>query len=268
MNIMISPAKKMITEADLVIPVSKPVFLEDAKRLGGLLAALSRLELKQLFQANDQITELNYQRFQTLDVSAAKTPAVLSYSGLQYQSMAPRIFTDSQWEYINQHLKIISGLYGLLRACDAVVPYRLEMQAKLAVGESYAKGSCLYGYWNSRIYSELTKEDQVILNLASKEYSRAVEPFVKEPVRMISCIFGTQTGDKVKVKATEAKTARGDMVRWLAESAVQNPEEVKEYKNLGYHFVRELSADNTFVFCRMPHQSNSSPISFGSADKE
>ena len=121
------------------------------------------------------------------------------------------------------------------------------MQAKLAL----AGKKNLYQYWGRSLYDALTKEDKVILNLASKEYSKVVEPFVSEDVRLVSCIFGC--ADKkggYKVKATEAKMARGSMVRWCAEHNVQRPEEVQAFATYGYSFRPELSTDTEFVFIK------------------
>ena len=134
-----------------------------------------------------------------------------------------------------------------MRASDGVAPYRLEMQAKLVV----AGKKNLYQYWDRRLCDTLTCEDKVILNLASKEYSKAVEPYLGKDVRFVSCIFGCS--DKkggYKVKATEAKMARGSMVRWCAEHNVQSPEEVQGFDTYGYVFNPALSNDLEYVFIK------------------
>lgn len=253
MKIIISPAKKMETETDLMEIGGEPVFLERAERIRDVLRGLSREELKALYQANDSITELNYRRLQEMDVRRGLTPAVLSYVGIQYQSMAPRVFTDRQWEYVRDHLCILSGFYGILKAMDGVVPYRLEMQAKLSVDGSRD----LYGYWGDALYRELTagEERPVIVNLASKEYSRAVEPYLRPEDRFITCVFGELAQDKkgnpkVKVKATQAKMARGSMVRYLAAVQGEEPEVMKEFREDGFRFSKELSAENEYVFLK------------------
>ncbi|WP_347559642.1 YaaA family protein [Clostridium sp. AM58-1XD] len=119
MNIIISPAKKMQVEADIIEKAGTPVFLDRAKKLLGILEGYTKEELKMLYKANDSITDLNYRRLKEMNLDTAVTPAVLAYVGLQYQSMAPRIFTDRQWEYVKKHLFILSGFYGILRAMDA-----------------------------------------------------------------------------------------------------------------------------------------------------
>lgn len=245
MKIIISPAKKMRVQSDIMEETGMPVFMEDAVRLRDLLRTYSMEELKALFGANDAITRLNYERFQSMDLCRNVTPAVLAYVGLQYQSMAPDIFTGSQWEYVRDHLRILSGFYGVLRACDGVVPYRLEMQAKLAADGK----KDLYGFWGSRIYEELVSDgDSVIVNLASKEYSRAVEPWLTDSDTFITCVFGTMQAGKVKVKATAAKMARGEMVRYMADQNVRDTEKLKGFCGLGYRYREEYSSENEYVY--------------------
>ena len=172
------------------------------------------------------------------------TGAVIAYEGIQYQYMAPQVFTERQWEYIKGHLRILSGLYGLLGPQDGVIPYRLEMQAKLQIGEH----KDLYSFWGDRLYRELTREDRTILNLASKEYSKAIEKYLEKDVRYITCIFGEHIQGKIKVKATKAKMARGEMVRWLSENQIEEPEEIKNFHSLNYAFREEYSSEREFVF--------------------
>ena len=245
MKIIISPAKKMRVQTDIMEETGMPVFLEDAKQLHGLLKEYSMEQLGKLFGANEAITRQNYERYQTMDLERGLTPAVLAYVGLQYQSMAPDIFTGSQWDYVKDHLRILSGFYGVLKACDGVVPYRLEMQARLPVDGNRD----LYGFWGSRIYEELTADgDSVIINLASKEYSRAVEPWLKASDTFITCVFGTEQGGKVRVKATAAKMARGEMVRFMAANGIECVGKLKEFTALGYRYREEYSFENEYVY--------------------
>ena len=245
MKIIISPAKKMRVQTDIIEETGMPVFLEDAKRLHDILKAYSMEQLKKLFGANDAITRQNYERYQTMDLERSLTPAVLAYVGLQYQSMAPDIFTGSQWEYVKEHLRILSGFYGVLKACDGVVPYRLEMQARLPVDGK----KDLYGFWGNRLYEELTADgDGVIVNLASKEYSRAVEPWLTASDTFITCVCGTEQEGKVRVRATAAKMARGEMVRFMAANGVKTAEELKEFHALGYRYREEYSFENEYVY--------------------
>ena len=246
MKIIISPAKKMRVDNDTFVPLSKPAFLDKTEKIKEALTKMELPALQKLWECNDEIAELNFNRLRNMNLERNLTPAVFAYDGLQYQNIAPNVLDEAALDYLQKNLKILSGFYGILRAFDGVVPYRLEMQARL-VCDGYKN---LYAFWNSMLYDELTKEDGELLNLASKEYSKAVEPFVKNGVRFVTCVFGTYVKGKLKVKATEAKMARGEMVRLCAENNVQSVDEVKAYNVRGYVFNEELSSEDEFVFVK------------------
>ena len=229
MQIIISPAKKMRVDNDDIGAARLPVFLSKTEELLAALRALDYKALQNLWQCNDAIAELNYNRLQNMDLRRNVTP-------LDEVALA----------YLDKHLKILSGFYGILSAFDGVVPYRLEMQARLACGG--AKN--LYAFWGRSLYDELVKNDKEVLNLASKEYSKAVEPYVADRVRFITCIFGSWQNGKIKVKATEAKMARGEMVRRCAEANAQHIDDVKNFTVNGYSFAEELSSASEFVFAK------------------
>ena len=246
MKIIISPAKKMRVDNDTFVPLSKPAFLDKTEKIKEALTKMELPALQKLWECNDEIAELNFKRLRNMNLERNLTPAVFAYDGLQYQHIAPNVLDEAALDYLQKNLKILSGFYGILRAFDGVVPYRLEMQALLAC-DCYKN---LYAFWNSLLYDELTKEDEELLNLASKEYSKAVEPFVKNGVRFVTCVFGTYVKGKLKVKATEAKMARGEMVRLCAENNVQSVDGVKAYNVRGYVFNEELSSETEFVFVK------------------
>lgn len=245
MKIIISPAKKMEECQDIFEPGGFPVYLERTKALWGVLKGMTEAELKTLFKANDRITHENYLRYQSMDPERALTPALLSYVGIQYQYMAPRLFSWDQWEYVKEHLRILSGFYGILRPDDRIVPYRLEMQAKLAA----CGARDLYGFWGQSLL-EAMGEETVILNLASKEYSRAVEAHLTPGIRYVTCVFGSLENGKIKVKATEAKMARGEMVRYMAENQIEAADDLREFSRLGYRFAREYSDEDNFIYLK------------------
>lgn len=246
MQIIISPAKKMRVDNDDIGAVSLPVFLAKTEELLAALRALDYKALQNLWQCNDALAELNYNRLQKMDLRRNLTPAVFSYDGLQYQHLAPNVLDEAALAYLDRHLKILSGFYGILKAFDGVVSYRLEMQAKLSCGN--AKN--LYAFWGDCIYKELVKTDNEILNLASLEYSKAVEPYVTKDIRFVTCVFGVLQNGKIKVKATEAKMARGEMVRRCAETGADNIDAVKNFVANSYTFAKEFSDENKFVFLK------------------
>lgn len=160
--------------------------------------------------------------------------------------MSPNSFSNSEFDYISNHLKILSGFYGILKPFDGIVPYRLEMQTKLAIADK----KNLYSFWENSLYKELTKDTNTILNLASKEYSKTIEKYLTKDDIFITCVFGTLIDSKIKVKATEAKMARGLMVRYLAENNITDIEKVKNFNELGFSYSKEHSKPNEFVFLK------------------
>lgn len=248
MKIIISPAKQMNSEIDFIDSIGAPVFEQEALAITTYLNERTFEELKSIWKCNDQITSQNQERLVTALSRKNTVPALLAYVGLQYQYMAPHVFDESQWEYVNKHLIILSGLYGILQPLDAVSPYRIEMQAKLT--PEFSNNKTLYSYWGEKIYQEITRESNVILNLASKEYSKVVERYLTEDDQFVTCIFAHLIDGKLKVKATEAKMARGEMVRYLASEQITEIEGVKTFAGLGYGYSEEHSDDRTYVFLK------------------
>ena len=244
MKIIISPAKKMRVDTDSLPYQALPAFLSRTEQLCKILQSMSDVELKKLWKCNDQIAALNIQRLQNMDLHNRLTPAVLAYEGIQYQYMAPGVFTEQAFRYVQEHLRILSGFYGILKPFDGVTPYRLEMQAKLRVGEC----KDLYAYWGDSLAKSLFSETDCIVNLASKEYSVCVSKYLPENVRFITCVFGEEKDGKVIEKGTMCKMARGEMVRFMAENQIEDPEQIKSFDRLGYRFDPARSDDNLFVF--------------------
>ena len=246
MRIIISPAKKMNADRDSFPWRDLPVFLTKTEELAGMLQGMGYDELKKLWKCNDAIAALNMERLSSMDLHTRLTPALLAYEGIQYQYMAPGVFTDRELEYVQEHLRILSGFYGVLKPFDGVTPYRLEMQAKLKMCEA----KDLYSYWNNSIAEYLFAETSCIINLASKEYSVCVSKYLPEHVRFITCVFGEEKDGKVLEKGTMCKMARGEMVRFMAEHQVEDPEQIKTFDRLEYRFDASRSDGNTFVFLR------------------
>lgn len=246
MKLIISPAKKMKVDTESFPYRDLPMFLPNTEEICRRLQGMPYDELKTLWRCNDQIAQLNVRRLQEMDLHRRLTPAVLAYEGIQYQYMAPGVFTDQEYAYIQEHLRILSGFYGILRPFDGVTPYRLEMQAKLKIGE-YGN---LYDYWGDRLAKALCEETDCILNLASKEYSICVSKYLSNSVRFVTCVFAEEKCGKPIEKGTMCKMARGEMVRYLAERQITNPEQVKSFKRLNYRFDEFRSDENTYLFIR------------------
>lgn len=246
MRIIISPAKKMNVDTDSLPWQDLPLFLEKTEQLYQAMRALSYDTLKKIWKCNDQLAQLNVERLQQMDLHNNLTPAILSYEGIQYRYMLPGVFTEQQLAYVQEHLRILSGFYGLLRPFDGVAPYRLEMQAKLPA----AGKKDIYTFWGDQLAKALFAETDCIVNLASKEYSTCISRYLPEAIRFVTCVFGEEKNGKVVEKATMCKMARGEMVRYMAEHEVRKPEEIRAFDRLQFTFSPERSDASTYVFLK------------------
>jgi cytoplasmic iron level regulating protein YaaA (DUF328/UPF0246 family) len=246
MRIIISPAKQMRVDTDVFTCGSLPVFMEKTEILMQWIRSLSYEDQKKLWACNDKIARQNAERFAHMDLRKSLTPAILSYDGIQYTYMAPAVFEDGQYEYVQEHLRILSGFYGVVKPLDGVVPYRLEMQAKAAVDGH----KNLYDFWGDNLYREVLDDSRIIINLASKEYSKCIEKYLHPEDRYITCIFGEPDGDKIVQKGVYAKMARGEMVRFMAGIHAERPEQMKDFNWSGYHFDNDRSSDHEYFFVR------------------
>ena len=246
MKIILSPAKKMIVDTDNIAPVELPAFIDKTAEILSWMKSKSKEELKAIWKCNDKIAEQNVNRLENMDLYNRLTPAVLAYEGIAFQYMAPAVFEIQQFEYLQNHLRILSAFYGILKPLDGVTPYRLEMQAKAEIEET----TNLYDYWGDRLYHSVIDDSRTIINLASKEYSKCIERYLSDKDNYITITFCELSGDKLVTKGTYAKMARGEMVRFMAENNIENPVDIQKFDRLGYTFRGNLSSKTEYVFER------------------
>lgn len=262
MKIIIAPAKQMIEDTETMAANALPAFLPRTREILSYMKELSYEEAKALWACNDKIAQENYDRFHRMSMedfteSAGEalspdqlqliktlTPAILAYDGIAYKYMAPNVFEYGEFDYVQDHLHILSGFYGSLKPLDGVTPYRLEMQAKAKVSGK----KNLYEFWGDTLYKDVIDESRIIINLASKEYSKCIEKYLQPEDTFITCLFGELNKGKVQQKGVYAKMARGEMVRHLASIHAENPEDLKAFTGLGYQFAEEYSDEKTYVF--------------------
>lgn len=298
LQVIISPAKKMRragadSAADDVSPRGIPPFPELSGRLAARLKAMDRSELQELWRTSDKLTDESLEMTRDLEIpqtpqdareprmAARLTPALLTYDGIQYRSMAPEVLDTPALEWLQRHLWMLSGIHGCARPLDAVMPYRLEMGAKLsmpaieAAKQASTSGTRgLYQFWGDRIARRIAQAGQVagtpsgqakpaptpsdvcVVNLASVEYSKAVTPHLgiagpnDSPIPCVTCIFGEdlRNGKPVQ-RSTASKAARGSMVRWMAEREIDDPCDLQRF-DIGYRHSEELSREGHLVFMR------------------
>lgn len=246
MRIILSPAKKMNTNTDDLGYQGLPVFMEKTEEVLSYLQGMSFAELKDLWKCNEKIAEQNIERLREMDLRRHLTPAILSYEGIAYQYMAPSVFEADEFQYVQDRVRILSAFYGVVKPMDGVTPYRLEMQAKATVSGS----KNLYDFWGDALYKEVRDESGIIVNLASKEYSKCIEKYLTKEDTYITCVFGELSGGKVMQKGVYAKMARGEMIRYMAVHHVTQVEEMKKFDGLGYEYRENLSDEKTFLYIK------------------
>ncbi len=256
MKLIISPAKKMNVDTDTMEIRGLPRFLDRTRLLCDWLKTMSYDQLKALWRCNDAIASLNYERLQHMELEEGLTPAVLAYEGIQYRYMAPHLFSWEQFDYLDRHLRILSGFYGVLRPFDGVTPYRLEMQARLRVEDSRD----LYAFWGDRLARALAEETDTVLDLASREYSRAILDPLPASVRVIRCVFLSRKPDgTLAEKATLCKMARGRMARFLAEAGQADPDTLRAFDGIHWEYAPDLSEPNRLVYLEKPSRPGTRP---------
>lgn len=245
MKIIISPAKKMKRE-EYVAPLHRPMFLKEAGELLSFLRSLSDSEMAKVWKVKGALLSSSLSSLSMLSLEDIGSPAIFSYDGIQYTYMSPSSFTDSMLEYAEKNLRIISGLYGLLRPLDGVGTYRLEMESPISI-PGYGD---LYSYWGGKIASSLMEDERLLVNLASAEYSKAVLPYLPSTVNVVTPVFLDWEKGRYVSKGVYAKMERGEMVRFLAETGAETVEDIMKFSSRGYEFSRFLSDSNTLCFVR------------------
>ena len=244
MKIIISPAKKMKME-ECVLPSSRPFFIKEAGEILSALRSLDEKELSAMWKVKGKLLSSSLDSLNRLDLDAPGSPALFSYDGIQYTYMSPSSFTDQMLSFAEDHLVILSGLYGALRPLDGIGEYRLEMESRINVGDKVG----LYAFWGDKL-SRYFSSSSLVVNLASDEYSRAVVPRLGKETEVVTPVFLERSGERMVTKGVYAKIARGEMVRFLSENSISDKEGIKEFSSRGYAFSPSLSEGGTFVFIR------------------
>lgn len=248
MKIILSPTKTMQQENSCIPHKTLPAFLQRSQELSNILKALSLQELKAIWKCSDAIAQQNIERFAAFDLNDHLTPAIFSYEGLAFQYINAEDFDEQQLSYLQEHLRILSGLYGVLRPLDGIRAYRLDMQDKISL-PGYKN---LYDFWGKSLYDAVHDADGLIINLASAEYAKCIEKHLSPSDTFITCLFTENVSGKMVQKATFSKMARGAMVRYLAEHQITDPVQLTDFNALGFHFRPELSTKTEYVYERIP----------------
>lgn len=253
MIVTLSPAKLLDFKSPVNIDKStQPLFPNETEELIAELKHFSAEEVTKLMSINPKQGLEVYQYIQAFDID--RTPqrqAAFAYNGIAYKGLDADTLTGKDWGFAQQHLVMISGLYGVLRPLDLIKPYRLEMVIKLA----NSKGKNLYDFWSDKIthyFSErLLADDKVWVNVTSNEYSKAINrKKLPEGTKIITTVFKQETAQGPKMKVVYAKKARGMMARFIIKNKLTNPEDIKHFDTEGYSFAPMLSNSEEWVFTR------------------
>ena len=253
---IISPATTMNFDKTIELEkASTPVFSKDVNYLISLLREFNINDISELMNLSEDLSKLNYDRYQSFsDENNKKHQSILAFDGEVFNSIKVSDFTESDFEFINEHLRILSGLYGVLYPFDLIEPYRLEMKAKL----KNECGNDLYKFWKSKITSFLIEElkntdNKVLVNLASSEYLKCIDlKAIKKEFKFIDVVFKDYDikSDTYKVKGLYAKKARGYMCRFIVKNKVDTLEDLLKFNVEGYTYNSELSNDEVITFTR------------------
>ncbi|HMN04613.1 MAG TPA: peroxide stress protein YaaA [Flavobacteriales bacterium] len=251
MLIVLSPAKRL-NEAPhhQVSGATEPVFLAESGQLVERLRKFTIPKLQELMGISEELARLNHARYKEWE-EAARKPAVFLFNGEAFRGLDAPSLAPDDLRFAQRHLRLLSGLYGVLRPLDNIAPYRLEMGTRLPVGKGIKD---LYAFWGGQVTEELGRtlvknKDEALVNLASTEYAKAIRP-AGLPVRMVTPVFKERTAKGLRVVMMHAKHQRGTMARWIIRHRMLEPEGLKEYDVDGYRYQREGSTADEWLFVR------------------
>lgn len=253
MIIILSPAKRLEFEFEYSFKDTKPQFLKQSKEVLSELKKFSEKEISKLMSLSAKLSKLNFDRYQEIDLDYKKgifAPALLAFRGDVYQGGEFLNFSDKELDVANKQIRILSGMYGMLRPYDLISPYRLEMGTDLKVG----KNKNLYEFWKTTVTNQLNNDlksdsDQLLINLASVEYSSAVD-FNKIEYPVVNIDFKEKKADKLQTVALFSKKARGMMASFIVRNKVHSITGIQKFSEAGYRYQASLSGKDKLVFIR------------------
>ena len=251
---ILSPAKTLDYETPLKTKLnSQPIYGRESNQLIKTLRTFEPFEVASLMKISDKLADLNHKRYvewRNKPAQSKTRPAALAFKGDVYQGLEAESFNDNDLKFAQRHLRILSGLYGLLRPLDAIQPYRLEMGTKLKT----SKGQNLYDYWGTKLttgLNEALKESKegTLVNLASNEYFGAVQPKLLEG-SLLNIGFKEKRNGQLKFVSFSAKKARGLMAKFIIKERLKNPDDLKNFDLENYKFNKKLSSELDWTFSR------------------
>ncbi len=254
MKVIISPAMNMKENGQHNITTTEPVFKHKANFLVTLLKKYDPFELESILGINYKLSESTFLHYQNFNINKKDIgyPALLYFDGLAYKNIKSNDFSKDDFDFANKQLRMLSALYGILKPTDLIQPYRLDFMCKFAkqsfidIDNNYNDN--LYSYWHNDVYSELYKNDNVVLNLCSVEYEKVVKKMLRPCDKFITCKFLVNKDGKFKSIGTYAKMARGKMVKYIIKNRITNIDDLKNFNEDGFKFSKETK--DTLIFIK------------------
>lgn len=252
--VVISSAKTMTDKAKKKFAsFSQPEFLNEAKKINHSLRELNATQIESLMQINPQLARLNLDRIHNWHTNTNQNnalQAIFSYTGEVYRGVSVQSYTDQDLQYAQDHLRILSGLYGIVRPLDLILPYRLDMGTSFSV----EKHKNIYAVWRNKVTTSLEKHMKekkinTLINLASNEYFSILDTS-KLSCKVITPVFYELSGDQLKTIVVYVKKARGLMTSFIMKNRIEDPDDLKNFNEAGYSFYPEVSDDSKWVFVR------------------
>jgi cytoplasmic iron level regulating protein YaaA (DUF328/UPF0246 family) len=271
MLFVLSPAKTLdFTPAPEGLPTTRPDMTGDTKALANVTRKLKATDLRRLMDISEDLADLNVARFKAFQPkgTAADVPAALAFAGDVYDGLDARHLTEGDLEWAQTRIRILSGLYGLLRPLDLIQPYRLEMGTRLATD----RGATLYDFWGDKPAKALNKAaaghaDRTLVNLASQEYFGAVDAHALK-LPLLTCAFKDEKDGEARIISFFAKQARGLMARFATLNRIEKREDLKAFDVSGYRFNKTMSSEVEWVFTRPQPEPKSAQKAQEEAMKE
>ena len=242
---IISPSLTMEECNDNYTELTIPKQIDLTKKIVDKIKTFSENEMKEIMKLNNKLYILSKKRYDKFKFDLNGSAAISLYSGTVYKNIQPSIFNKDEIEFCRKHIRILSGLYGVLNPYDSIYEHRIEMKLPIKI-----EGKDLYGFFGKSLYDLLVSEDREIVNLCSAEYGKAIIPYITNEDKFITCSFKIYNDGKYKTMSVDAKAARGKMVNFIVKHKINNLKDLIEFNENGYTYKKEMSSEKEYVFVK------------------
>lgn len=246
MLVLLSPTKTMKIVDTPKYNLEIPVFIEKTKHIIEKLKSFEIDDFKKYMKVNEKIAIENVNRIKNFRFDKNGIMAIQAYDGISYKRFDVNSLSSDKLEYANKTIRVISAMYGVLKPTDSIYPYRLEMQSKISINNS----KNIYDYWKDYIALQLEKDNDIIINLCSNEYTKSFLPYIKNEQKFFNCEFYISEYGKLKAQSTLVKQARGLMARFIVQNKIDDISLVKDFNLEGFEFSKSNSTQNNLVFIK------------------